>query len=308
MVFRYLHTRIMVLQETFGEFDSTERLRALIQLICQLPGTYEVLIKADNGEEGIVHCANETIRNAAYRNLSGMEALAEILSWGAGKYWLEELPVVPTRTINIPLDKLFVEVDRIISSSAPPPASQEQPEEATAPDVEAAPTEEPIVPSEEEAPTEVVAAEEEKGVDISETPAVSAEPGVESPEAEESPAEEPEVPKSEARADLPNRIASIKGVKGIIVVSVDGVLLSSVNIEPGEDQVQMVALLGQALEQIGELFGKGRFMHGAIDMVLDRILIHTFRNSFVGSFIGSNVSAAVVGSQIERLIEEELAR
>jgi hypothetical protein len=282
-------------------------LRALIQLICQLPGTYEVLVKADNGEEGIVHCANETIKNAACRNLSGIEALAEILSWGAGKYWLEELPVVPIRTINIPLDRLFVEVDKIISSSATPaPASQEQPEEA-APGVEAAPIEEPVPPSEEKAPTEVGTAEQERGEEASETPVVPTEPGVEPPEAEESPAA-PEVSTIEAGADLPHRIASIKGVKGIIVASVDGVLLSSVNIEPGEDQVQMVALLGQALEQIGELFGKGRFMHGAIDMVLDRILIHTFRNSFFGTFIGSNVSAAVVGSQIERLIEEELAR
>lgn len=299
----------MVLQETFGEFDSTERLRALIQLICQLPGIYEVLIKADNGEEGIVHCANETIKNAAYRNLSGMEALAEILSWGAGKYWLEELPVVPTRTINIPLDKLFLEVDKIISSSAPPAlGSQEQPEEATAPDVGAAPTEEPVVPSEEEAPTEVGAAEAEKGVDISETPVVPAEPKVKPPETEESSVAGPEAPISEAEADLPHRIASIKGVNSVIIASTDGILVSAVNIEPKEEQVQMVALLGEALEETGGLFGKGRFLHGAVDLVSNRILIHPFRDSYIGAFIGSQVSAAATGGEIERLIAEELAK
>jgi predicted regulator of Ras-like GTPase activity (Roadblock/LC7/MglB family) len=298
----------MVLQETFGEFDSTERLRALLKLICQLPGTYEILIKADNGEEGIVHCANEMIKNAAYRNLSGIEALVEILSWDAGKYWLEELPVIPIRTINVPLEKLFAEVEKIISPPAPSlPTSQDKSEETTDPSEQAPPTEDPVVPSEEKSPTDMVATEKEGGADTSETPAATAEPIAESPEAEESPAATPDVPTNEAVADLPHRIASIKGVKGLIVVSVDGILLSSVDIEPGEDQVQMVALLGQALEQIGELFGKGRFTHGAIDMISDRILIHTFHQSFVGTFIGSNVSAAMVGSQIERLIEEEPA-
>lgn len=293
----------MVLQETFGEFSSTERLRSLIRLICQLPGTYEVLIQTGEGEEGILHCANDTIRNAACRNLSGLDALSVILSWPRGKYWLEELPVLPTRSMNFPLDRLFAEVEKINPATSVAPdredeeSTQPQPEAKGAPAavekppttrIEEKPEEAPIVPVEKKEPPVVVKPE---------------------PEPEPAPITTPPAPVEKPKTDsddLPHRIAAIKGAESVIVTSVDGMLLANVNIEPTNDQVQMVALLGEALEQIGEIFTKGRFKHGSIDMGTERILLHTFRQSYIGTFIDPKASAAVVGGEIEDLIHKEL--
>jgi hypothetical protein len=115
----------MLLQDTFGEFDSTQRLKNLIHLSCQLTGTYEVLLKAENGEEGIIHCSTGSVRNAACRNLSGIDALAVILTWSKGKYWLEELPVLPVRTINEPLEKAFSEAENLVEQLPSVPLHKE---------------------------------------------------------------------------------------------------------------------------------------------------------------------------------------
>ncbi len=329
----------MVLQETFGEFDSTQRLRSLIKLICQLPGTYEVLIKAESGEEGILHCANDTIKNAAWRDLSGVEALAQILSWDRGKYWLEELPVLPVRTISLPLDKLFAETDKRMESEQDAPASEssaaapsdsqvqspgpmgEIPVEAS-PSDEASPVEEmpPVTPPVPVTPSvplrgilsinrSIRSGHKEITPVTPVTPVVSEDkpsvPATFPATPPATPAKTPPTPPGQAGKALPDRIAAIKGVNGVIIASSDGMLVSAVNIEPESEQVQMVALLGEALEAIGGLFGKGKLLHGVIDMMTDRTLIHPLGGSFAGTFVGSQVSAAVVGSEIERIIVEE---
>lgn len=311
----------MVLQETFGEFDSPERLRSLIQLICQLPGTYEVLIKSEKGEEGILHCENDTVRNAACRNLSGMEAFTAILAWERGKYWLEELPVLPMRTLNLPLDKLFAEVDNISPGIEHLQAPEEKPEDRRPESSEPEPSQtEPsqTEPSQSE-PTQSVSStprpEPEPRTDtepeitpVFEEPAPQTKPLVEPGKEPAKPEPVTTVPdpgaveEKTAELGLAAKIAALQGVKGVIISSQDGILLARYNIDPAEEQVQMVALFSEALEQIGDLFGKGKLIHGAIDMAAQRILVHTFRRSFVGSFIAPNVSAAMVGEQIEQLI------
>jgi len=320
----------MVLQETFGEFNSTEKLRSLIKLICQLPGTYEVLIQTGEGEEGILHCANDTIRNAACRNLSGMEALAVVLSWPRGKYWLEELPVLPARSINLPLERIFTEVEQINPATRVTPVQTEdkKEEKSAAPQTEAkgAPAavkqqeylkieerlKEPLI---EKKPAPVA-----ESVKPGDAPQVKAEPKPVQPPA---PEQKPEVKPAPAPAakpaastvvpkilsdpeGLPKRIAAVKGVNSVIVASMDGSLITSVNIEPSSDLVQMIAIFGEALGQVGDLFGKAKFKHGSIDMGAERILLHVFRSSYIASFITPTASAATVGGDIENLISKEL--
>ncbi|MBD3285775.1 hypothetical protein GF338_05515, partial [candidate division WOR-3 bacterium] len=264
----------MVLQETFGEFNSTERLRSLIRLICQLPGTYEVLIQTGEGEEGILHCANDTIRNAACRNLSGVEALSVILSWPRGKYWLEELPVLPTRSINLPLDRLFSEVEKmnpeLKAASIKPEDKEKEKRTPSEKEDKGAPAAEKK-PAEPEAKPASVAEKKMEPAEKTQTPPTQ--------KTEPEPVEKktaPEPVKTEAKRDekdtsLPGRIAKLEGVTGVMLTSIDGMLLSSVNVEPNNDQVQMIALLGEALGQMGEVFGKGRLLHGAVDFGKERI-------------------------------------
>ncbi|MBN2380978.1 hypothetical protein JXM67_14365 [candidate division WOR-3 bacterium] len=296
----------MVLQETFGEFTSTERLRSLIRLICQLPGTYEVLIQTGEGEEGILHCANDTIRNAACRNLSGIEALSVILSWPRGKYWLEELPVLPIRSINLPLERIFTEVEKNNPEArvTPDKTTDKTKGASTEPQFEARGAPAAV---KEGIPLEPAKEAVETGTEPETKPAPEAEekPTLEKkPEPKPTPTTATQKPPIEAD-DLTNRIAAIKGTDGVIVTSADGILLASIGIEPTTDQIQMVALLGETLEQIGEQFGKGKFKHGSIDLGAQSILLHTFRQAYYGTFIKPGTSAAVVGGRIEDLMAKE---
>ncbi|GEM_PF-5880376 len=321
----------MGLQETAGEFDSPQRLRRIIELICQLPGTYEVLINNDDGEEGILHCEKESIKNAAFRDLSGIDALSIILSWQRGKYWLEVLPILPTATIHSSLEELFAEIDKRLNHAyqsneaeiSPVPQSEpedlaesvstsdaQEGEEEHTPDPSSifepvvAPSEAPAS-LEQESPKEPVAFESSEPV-ADEAPFEVVSEQDKDTQSSANTASATETPPPTASADdLPSKIARIKGVNGVLLVSQDGEFLSAINIEANDDRVQMVALLQEALEQIGDLFAKGEFVHGAVDMEAERILIHPFQKLVLATFIGDKVSAAMLGSEIETLIAKE---
>ncbi len=301
----------MLLQDTFGEFDSTQRLRNLIQLICQLTGTYEVLLKAESGEEGIIHCSTGTVRNAACRNLSGIDALAVILTWSKGKYWLEELPVLPVRTINEPLDKIFAEVENLAKQKTATPFTKETVfETAPALPPQSSPLKQQAV--ENKTPASQPEVKTEK-MEIKEAPLPKLK--------EELPPEtgsrvspvvrnegEPAAPvesKSREGIGLAQKIAAIDGAEGIIIASIDGTLLKVQDVDSGPQMAQLLALLGEALEQVAEAFEKGKLIHGSIEFTDHRILVHPFKNKYIGTKISFDSSSAMIGSEIEKLLSEE---
>lgn len=292
----------MLLQDTFGEFDSTQRLKNLIQLICQLTGTYEVLLKAESGEEGILHCSNGTIRNAAYRNLSGMEALSIIIKWSKGKYWLEELPVLPVRTIHEPLEKVLSDAERIAASKANEiivPATDLETSEGKLgqKDSSAKVTEKPISDERKE-PATVIKTEKEEQKFV---PLTKPEESRPLPASAESVASKDKFVKDDT---ILKELTSISGIKGIIMASMDGTLLKMHGTESGAGAAQLLALLGEALEQTGEVFEKGKLIHGSIEFADKKILLHSFQNNYIGSEIDLETSSQIVGSEIEKLLEK----
>lgn len=303
----------MLLQDTFGEFDSTQRLKNLIQLICQLTGTYEVLLKAENGEEGIIHCSTGTVRNAACRNLSGIDALELILTWQKGKYWLEELPVLPVRTINDSLDKLFAEIeDRRTKEKALEPANKTDTGEtvfeiATPPppagktslESKAAPLQTDLSAGKSEPAPPPVSRESQEHAEQPAKPATGKEQ--ETVRTQETRFTEG----SSIAQKVMSKVMSIEGIKGIIVASMDGSLLEAQEMDSGQETAQLLALLGEALEQVGETFAKGKLVHGSIEFSDHRILVHPFKNTYIGTKINFDTSSAMIGSEIEKRLGEE---
>lgn len=247
----------MVVQDTFGEFDARRGLRGLVEFICKLSGTYEVLIRAADGREGVIHCSGGNIRNATHANLSGLDALKEIFSWERGRYWLEELADLPAQTVDIPLAEALGEIAEILP--------------ATEPSVK--PAREPV-PKPQPRPARV------------DTTAKSVTGLV----------------NEDALAELCEKINAIPGVAGVMVVSQDGVLLAWQGRQRNNQDAQMLAILGEAFEETGELAGKGRLLHGAVELDNERLLIHPLRETCVGTIIGYDVSAQLVGIQVERII------
>jgi hypothetical protein len=106
-------------------------------------------------------------------------------------------------------------------------------------------------------------------------------------------------------ARLAQKITAIDGVKGIIFASMDGSLLRTQDIDSGPQMAQLLALLGEALDQVGEAFGKDKLVHGSIEFADHRILIHTYMNIYVGTKIAFDSSASMIGSEVEKLLSEE---
>lgn len=96
----------------YGECNSSRDLRGYIELLCGFPGSYEIDIRSVDGEEGILHCGDHTVQHALWRDLSGVDALSVILSWGTVKFRIEAVPVLPHATITMPLKGVFEEVGR----------------------------------------------------------------------------------------------------------------------------------------------------------------------------------------------------
>lgn len=298
----------MLLQDTFGEFDSTQRLKNLIQLICQLTGTYEVLLKAENGEEAIVHCSAGSVRNAACRNLSGLDALTLILTWSKGKYWLEELPVLPVRTLNEPLDKLFTEIEDRAKSKTTEPVNKTEtretvfeiatpppPTEKSSLELKAAPPQTDFSASKREPAPTPVSREPQRPAEQPAKPVTGKEPDIVKTQGTQFTEGSP----------IAQKVMSIEGVKGIIVASMDGSLLEAQEMDSGQETAQLLALLGEALEQVGETFAKGKLVHGSIEFSDHRILVHPFKNTYIGTKINFDSSSAMIGSEIEKRLREE---
>lgn len=282
------------MQTNSGEFDSPKKLRDMITLLCLSNSAYEVSVKSLDDKDGVIHCDKGTICNAACLNLSGIDALIEIVSWHRGKYWVEELPIIPLGTMDMPLSELWKEVDKRT------PMAHGEDEHGVAPVLESN-------ASERSADTEPVFTRPSRP-----TPPQIEEPSPEtdSPSAQDisenntSLVENPAF-QSNPQEQLLDNILKIKGVEGTMLTSVDGEVLAVKGKDPEKQQIEMIALLGEALVEIGETFGKGILTHGAIDFASYRVLIHPWGNSFVGTIIGNGVSAAVTGSEIEKLTGEQ---
>lgn len=96
----------------YGECTSTEELKNFIELVCELPGCYEVGIETVNGEEAVLHCGDHRIQHALWRDLSGLDALSVIFSWDRVNLRIEAVPVLPHATISGSLGNVFDEVSR----------------------------------------------------------------------------------------------------------------------------------------------------------------------------------------------------
>lgn len=90
--------------QVVSSFHTLERFVALLE---NLPGAYEVYITSEAGEEGVLFCGNKIIRHAACKDLSGMNAMSEILSWNGVNFSIRYVPTSPEREIYIPLNYLL---------------------------------------------------------------------------------------------------------------------------------------------------------------------------------------------------------
>lgn len=90
-----------------ADYVSTQSLRGFIELLANLPGNFEVQVRSHKDTEGVLQCGNKIIRNAACMDLSGVRALAEILSWPQIAFRIEDLKLPPPQEIYIPLEYLL---------------------------------------------------------------------------------------------------------------------------------------------------------------------------------------------------------
>lgn len=95
-----------------GEFESPYKLQDFVRLLCGFPGNYEVQVSSQDGEEAVMHCGENTIRNAMWREVAGVDALVMIFSWPKVRFRIEPLSVLPPRTIDLPLDSVLIMVNR----------------------------------------------------------------------------------------------------------------------------------------------------------------------------------------------------
>jgi hypothetical protein len=87
--------------------SSFHTLERFVSLLENLPGAYEVYLTSEEGEEGVLFCGNKIIRHAACKDLSGMSAMSEILSWSGVSFNIQHVQTSPEREIYIPLNYLL---------------------------------------------------------------------------------------------------------------------------------------------------------------------------------------------------------
>lgn len=87
--------------------NSLHTFEKFVELMETLPGSYEVAISSCDGEEGVLFCGNKIIRKAACKDLSGMNALGQILSWDGINFNIRKVAACPEQDIYVPINYLL---------------------------------------------------------------------------------------------------------------------------------------------------------------------------------------------------------
>jgi two-component system chemotaxis response regulator CheB len=107
-----LHGEIIKVLDTLDEiqFKAGIFLSSMLPLVHIGKKSCHLEVQAEGGKSGSFYFQDGLLRDASHENLTGKEAVKEMLAWGPGKYWFRNLPEPHTFTkVNGNLTPLIME-------------------------------------------------------------------------------------------------------------------------------------------------------------------------------------------------------